>query len=257
MACIETVHAENWPELAGVVDEYFSHYSNYIFRGQADSEWRLQPTINRVLNGLYAELPEKNEALEFHKARFRENIRGRVNFDLKHASDAEVWALGQHFGLSTPLLDWSLSPYVALFFSLFGPCESGNRVLWAILKDDIEVLDAKKRGSQKGVAIVNPMTHYNDRLVSQRGLFLNIPIGVDLEDWVRKGKDCGWVTLYKITFPDKIREDALSALNIRNINHLSLFPDVSGAALYANYQLEIEPYLEQSKVKHPWEVVSI
>jgi len=99
--------------------------------------------------------------------------------------------------------------------------------------------------------VVNPLTHYNERLVNQRGLFLNVPINMELESWVKKGEDAEWVTMYKITFPDSIRDDALSVLNNMNINHLSLFPDLNGSSLYTNYRLEAEPYLETMR-KTAW-----
>jgi hypothetical protein len=253
MATIEHEHVSNWLELTLLIDGYFTHYNDYIFRGQADSDWKLEPSITRALKSTYKNAADRNRVIESHKNQFKENIRGRVSFNLSSASDEEIWSLGQHFGLHTPLLDWTLSPYVALFFSLFGPCNSGKRALWAVVKNDIEMIRKKKSRSQKDVYIVNPLTHYNERLVSQRGLFLNIPTNVDLEKWVDTGEDQNWVTMYKITFPDSIRSDALSALNNRNINHLSLFPDVHGSSLYTNYMLEIEPYLEHARNNPPWE----
>jgi len=136
---------------------------------------------------------------------------------------------------------------VGIFFSFFGPCLSGKRVLWALLEEDINRISARKKTPNNRVYIVNPLSHYNERLVNQRGLFLKIPLGVDLESWVKRAKDLEWVTLYKIVYPDSIRDQALSALNNMNINHLSLFPDLHGSSLYSNYQLEIEPYLEQER----------
>ena len=84
-------------------------------------------------------------------------------------------------------------------------------------------------------------------MVNQRGILLGIPVGEDLETWIKESRDFDWVTMYKIIFSDKIREDALSALDNMNINHSTLFPDLIGSSLYTNYQLEIEPFLDDER----------
>jgi len=35
-----------------------------------------------------------------------------------------------------------------------------------------------------------------------------------------------------------------------NINHLTLFPDITGSSLHTNYQLEIEPFLEEERMNY-------
>lgn len=250
MANIEYEEVDNWFDLSLRIDDYFTHYNNYIFRGQADADWKLEATLTRTLKTLRKTVSEREEDAKVHLEQFKENIRGRTHIDLNNSSEDEIWSLGQHFGLHTPLLDWTRSPYVGLFFSLFGPCQSGKRVLWALLEEDINRISARKKTRNNKVYIVNPLTHYNERLVNQRGLFLKIPLDVDLERWVKRAKGLDeWITLYKIVYPDSLRNQALSALNNMNINHLSLFPDVHGSSLYSNYQLEIEPYLEEERNK--------
>lgn len=44
----------------------------------------------------------------------------------------EFYALMQHYGLPTRLLDWSLSPLIALYFALEGESDSSSRVIWAM-----------------------------------------------------------------------------------------------------------------------------
>lgn len=247
MAIIVHEKTENWLELSSLIDNYFTHYNTYIFRGQADLKWKLESTLQRRLNTTYKQSSEKTNAIKRHFEQFKENIRGRTNIDLKTSSEEEIWAIGQHFGLNTPLLDWTKSPYVGLFFSLFGNCKSGKRALWALHQSDIYSINENLKRNQ--INIVNPLTHYNDRLVNQRGLFLNIPIGIDLEKWIQDAPDFEWVTLYKIEYPDSIKSEVISALDNKNINHLSLFPDMYGSSLYSNYQLEIEPYHDLERMK--------
>ena len=247
MARIQYDEVDNWPDLSLRIDDYFTYFNSYIFRGQANSKWKLESTLARSLKKNYKKVSDKQMATAEHFRLFKENIRGRTSLNLDSASEDEIWALGQHFGLNTPLLDWSRSPYVALFFALHGNCPSGKRVLWAIVDSDIESINEGNKNAKKKVNIVNPLTHYNDRLVTQRGLFLNVPINVDVEKWVENGEEQEWVTMYKIVFPDSIRNEALSALNNKNINHLSLFPDLQGSSLYTNYLLDIEPYLETER----------
>jgi hypothetical protein len=253
MPDIEYETVDNWETLTATIDSYFKHNIGYIFRGQADAEWKLESTLSRALRRKYPKAKNKKQQENYHLFYFRENIRGRNNLDLTNVSDNELWALGQHFGLYTPLLDWTRSPYVALYFSLLGECESGNRAIWAILMKDIDSINKENKSTNQRVEIVNPITNDNERLVNQRGLFLRIPLEEDLEDWVKKSsKDFKWVTMYKISYPDSIRNEALAALDIMNINFLSLFPDLMGSSLHTNYQFEIGPYLDDERNKE-WE----
>jgi len=250
MATFETVSCENWHELHLQIDDYFTHYNDYIFRGQADSDWKLESSLTRAMRNSYptATLPEMQTLAGHHLNAFKQNIRGRCTLDLNIASEDTLWALGQHFGLFTPFLDWSRSPYVALFFSLFGQCNSSRRALWAICEPDIETLWPLK-GSKTGLRTIQPLGHENQRLVNQNGLFLDLPVGKCADDLIKEAEEVEWVTMYKIDFPDSIRGDALSALNNMNINHASLFPDLIGSSLLANFQLEIQPHLETGRTR--------
>ncbi|WP_315531374.1 FRG domain-containing protein [Delftia acidovorans] len=248
MAIIEQEIRENWHDLHLLIDNYFTHYNGYVFRGQADAKWALESSLTRAIRRSYPPESKIDEIVDWHLAAFKENIRGRCSIDLHSASDEALWALGQHFGLYTPLLDWSSSPYVALFFSLFGECNSGRRVLWALLESDIFNLQTLPDDAGR-LSIVHPMSHENPRLVSQRGLFLDVPVGRSLDSIIKDAPESEYVTMYKIEYPDEIRNDILAALNNMNINYASLFPDLVGSSLHANFRLDIENHLEQGRAQ--------
>ena len=92
------------------------------------------------------------------------------------------------------------------------------------------------------------MTNENSRLVNQNGLFLNIPLSLDLEAWVSEGADTKEVTLHKISFPEKIRNNTIAILNNMNINNLSLFPDLVGASKTLEIALKRLPLFQTTQL---------
>ena len=104
-----TIEVANWRIFADFVDDNNKHLKGYIFRGQPRSSFKLEPTFLRS----YKERPAKyHESLRSRLRRFRLNIRGRLSLtDREAISENEIWALGQHNGLATPLLDWTASPW--------------------------------------------------------------------------------------------------------------------------------------------------
>ena len=86
----------------------------FVFRGQSNGDkWSLQPTFQRLS-------PDRigSEAdLLSHLRLFRHAARGRRGNNPRDLKDDEWWALGQHYGLATPLLDWTRSYWVALYFA--------------------------------------------------------------------------------------------------------------------------------------------
>lgn len=89
--------------------------SEYIYRGQADSEWDLLPSIAVPLNG-------NNNLLKFESKMVNEFLKRRPNefHDIKDPID--ILAKMQHYGLPTRLLDVTFNPLVALYFA----CKDDN-----------------------------------------------------------------------------------------------------------------------------------
>jgi hypothetical protein len=213
-----------------------------IYRGQRRFDWQLESTLTRRFDG-GAIPPDMAERM---LKKFKLAMRGR-GIDLSETLENEVWAYGQHYGLATPLVDWTDSPFVALFF--------------AFAKEDVE---AEKPNPSRAVFRLNrakveellpelffePALGENARLVNQAGLFTVTPAGDDnlataiinaiIETGAIDPDDADQLANYicKIHIPNVERDACLAMLRKMNIHHANLFPDPSGASDYCNDWLE-------------------
>lgn len=112
------------------------------FRGHREASWKLVTTLDRALvktisvetadissTSLTKLNPANNE-----RAVLLEFQRGAHHFHASTPALDEIvdWlALMQHYGAPTRLLDWTRSPYVALYFAMQGASVSDS-ALWAI-----------------------------------------------------------------------------------------------------------------------------
>jgi hypothetical protein len=232
-----------------VISDILLDHPYLIYRGQKDARWPLISSIDRLFNSAKKRRATVDDAQKM-LMKFQYSTRGRIPQQWAASDEYSWWALGQHFGLATPLLDWTESPFVAEYFAFIEsaqPIEGmfPDRIIYAIDPVEIEnknvMLDVVER-----VAIVRPLLDYNSRLVNQRGLFTSIPLGDDLEAWVRR-KYAGVKETYvliKIVIPEHEgdRTRALQFLNRANINHLTLFPDLLGSSVHCNNSAIMDNY---------------
>lgn len=106
------IEIKSWNQLKNIVEEYspLKHpYSKFwVFRGQGNSNWKLTPTLERA-ELISDEIDIINE--------FKRNAH--LYIDTTNINSTLEWiSLMQHYGAPTRLLDWTKSPYVAIFFAI-------------------------------------------------------------------------------------------------------------------------------------------
>lgn len=232
---------KNWTDIHKIVAQLLD-LPNYVYRGHRRDDWLLEPTLTRMLKTR----DDISSAKANHLETFKYAIRGRRGLNPQILDDMEIWALGQHHGLATPLLDWTLSPYVAIFFAFAESIDDGqteNRVIFALNETRVKNKAAELCKDDLTADIIRfyrPFSDENNRLVNQNGLFTMSGV-ISIEDWVAQNfKGSKETVLAKIYIPNEFRIVCLKALNKMNINYATLFPDLEGASKYSNMKYEIE-----------------
>ena len=194
--------------------------------------------------------PKLKDLTANHLESFQYAARGRRGFNPATLLENDWWALGQHFGLATPLLDWTISPFAAAYFAFeeLTTDSTDYRIVYgldqnAVRQRNKELNEGESYDKERPpiLELIDPMSDENPRLVSQGGIFTRAPIGRSIEQWVATFfANSEGPILLRIEIPNGDRITCLQALNRMNINHLSLFPDLSGASRSTNLKLELD-----------------
>ena len=191
---------KSWEEFGEFVADSEFCPPTCIFRGQANSEWLVESTLDRMekryntkpnnSSGTPEEFPIPRVERDLQLARFKEMARGKLTNPPKDDEKDEWWALAQHHGLATPMLDWTYSPFVALFIAFEDKrcwCKEKDkeskvykkpefRTVFALLHHIVEAKDGKYAPCP-----FSPPKHASYRVISQGGVFLKMP-GPEYED---------------------------------------------------------------------------
>ncbi|BBL88989.1 TPA: FRG domain-containing protein [Vibrio parahaemolyticus] len=229
MSSIQVIELEDWNEFKQYVQDNFTVFPAYVFRGQRDSDWEIISTLTRLANSVSIDAKAlENKQLEL----FQKRIRGLRGANPPKLSSDELWSLGQHYGLATPLIDWSESPYIAAYFA-FEHVENPKcdyRSVYVLSRYGLA--NKLEEKGIKDVSFVESLQDDNSRIIAQAGLFTKLPTGLSFEQWLIENELGG--LLVELRIPTDYRLEALNDLRAMNIQANTIYPDLHGAAISCN-----------------------
>jgi hypothetical protein len=251
---------KDWKELdrllwKGSFDYASNKYRPRIaFRGLSQNYGNLQTGIQR-LGGPGSQLDA--DTLVKKERRLIDSFRMYAyEYFPSGASDWDVLLLAQHYRLPTRLLDWTSSPYIALFFATEDISQDGkDGIVWCVyrlktntllpspfkemiesqdgglfyaetLKDRFQRLKQFDECSRDALVWFEPPS-LSPRIVNQYAFFSVMP-GVDnlQSEWFEKHPDFHWI----VPIPAGLKKEIRERLQVMNVTQRVMYPGLEGIA---------------------------
>ncbi|KOY44815.1 hypothetical protein ACX03_14770 [Vibrio parahaemolyticus] len=225
---------QNWNNYKHWIAEATKNNKKLYYRGQSNSEWKLETTFHR--NAKF-----KNISLQDYFSTIINDVNYQVaafeapiNFQNSGEYGSFLGKL-QHHGFPTPLLDWTLSGYVAAYFAFKGaPLAAKTIDKVTVFIFDIEGwneefgADSNFLGLNQFVSNFVPYATGNQRMVRQMGVTTSTNV-VDIEGFImKKGLEKNRTFLWRYDMPASERNTVMRELNSMGINDMTMFPDFDG-----------------------------
>jgi hypothetical protein len=257
-------------DINGLIQSLNTFPNNYIFRGHADATWKLQPTLERVAGSSFtSDFVTKAEQLAI--SRFKAKFHLYDTQNEAPQTDLEWLSIMQHYGAPTRLLDFTASPYLALFFAVehYEPSSRKHFAIYAVdhtqlmnasfayirakdskFTDDYQAVHLAGRQDEVFENVASRFLHpilwitepsrFNVRIDRQAGCFLLACEKSRSIEQVLDEPHYSTVDVAKFTIEPALYEGCFALLRKMNISPSTIYGDLGG--LGATVRMELRAY---------------
>lgn len=208
-----------------------TNYASY-YRGHSKVEYRLESTLERHLKifgkqfNIEKDYPKLQEKYLKHCKRIllNQSIDGYILLP-SNLKDDDIWAFAQHYQLKTPLLDWTKSFFVALYFAFESQEENKKENEYRVIYELNEFFNFDKK------LIIESEMKIGNRINAQKGVFTKLS-SREFDEIAKMNTNWGnehvFHRLSKILISNELRKDVLAYLASINIDASTIYPDLLG-----------------------------
>ena len=224
-----------------------------LFRGHNNFTWDLLPKIARKDFKFRSNSDSELKMIETFKRYAKQYLKKEIK------NEWDYFAMAQHYGMATRLLDWTTNPLAALWFCVGKPCEVEYGALWILqlkIDDYLKASEIENDKIQKPwIEIRNPFKSFDyyspltisssiivfqphlldQRIINQNGWF-TVHQNTKNNKYFDLTADAKFSSrLIKILVPKAVFSEIRFTLDTLGINQMTLFPDLQGVSKYSEW----------------------